>query len=158
MKPDSRISFSVNRVSHEITTSADRPLLDVLREDLGLTGAKYGCGEAQCGACSVLIDGARAFSCRTPISRAAGKEVTTIEGLSSDGALHPMQEAFLAAGAFQCGFCTAGMIVTAVGLLAENPKLSQVELAAGMNRNLCRCSSHPKILEAIAAAAQKVRR
>lgn len=158
MKPDASIRFSVNRRAHAVTTSADRPLLDVLREDLGLTGTKYGCGEAQCGACSVLIDNERVFSCRTPISRVEGKDVTTIEGLGVGQELHAVQRAFLTAGAFQCGYCTAGMIVTAVGLLAQNPGITETELAAGMDRNICRCSSHPKILEAILSAARDARR
>src|SRR6267154_6563901 len=103
------LSFTVNGQRHSLTTDPDRPLLDVLREDLQLTGTKYGCGERQCGACSVLVDGKRVFSCRTPASKAEGKKITTIEGLATGDKLHAMQEAFLEEGAFQCGYCTAGM-------------------------------------------------
>lgn len=148
-----RIAFTVNGEPRTVTTEADRPLLDVLREDLGLTGAKYGCGEARCGACSVLLDGKRAFSCRTPVARAEGRAVVTIEGLADGDTLHPVQQAFLDEGAFQCGFCTAGMIVNAVALLAASPRPSDNEIARGMNRNLCRCCAYPGIVRAVRRAA-----
>src|SRR4051812_23258657 len=143
------ISFTVNGQPTKVTTDPDRPLLDVLREDLQLTGTKYGCGEGQCGACSVLLDGKRVFSCRTPASRAEGKSVLTIEGLAGVDGLHPVQRAFLDEGAFQCGYCTPGMIVAAVALLEANPRPSDGEIAEGMNRNICRCCSYPKILQAV---------
>jgi carbon-monoxide dehydrogenase small subunit len=146
---DVTINFTVNGQPKSVNTDADRPLLDVLREDLQLTGAKYGCGASECGACSVLLDGARVFSCRTPASKAQGKTVLTIEGLATGEKLHPVQEAFLDEGAFQCGYCTAGMIMTTVGLLQANPKPTDADLVAGMNRNLCRCCSYPQILQAV---------
>lgn len=147
------MSITVNGRRRAVTTDPDRPLLEVLREELQLLGTKYGCGEGQCGACSVLLDGRRVFSCRTPASRADGRAVTTIEGLAKGDDLHPVQEAFLEEGAFQCGYCTAGMIVAAVALLEENPRPTDAEIVAGMNRNICRCCSYPKILEAVRRAA-----
>jgi aerobic-type carbon monoxide dehydrogenase small subunit (CoxS/CutS family) len=146
-------SINVNNRQHDITTSPTRPLLDVLREDLHLTGAKFGCGEGQCGACSVLVEGKRVFSCRTAIQSVAGKSITTIEGLAQGEQLHPVQTAFLEEGAYQCGYCTAGMIINAVALLRENPRPTQEQIAAGMNRNMCRCCSYIKILNAVKRAA-----
>lgn len=153
MKADATIEFTVNGRRRAVTTDPDRSLLDVLREDLRLTGTKYGCGEAQCGACSVLVDGKRVFSCRTPASRVEGKAVVTIEGLANGATLHPVQQAFLDEGAFQCGYCTAGMILTAVALLDENPRPSDAEIAAGLDRNLCRCCSYPSIVQAVRRAS-----
>jgi aerobic carbon-monoxide dehydrogenase small subunit len=153
MKADATLNFTVNGRKRAVTTDPDRPLMEVLREELQLTGTKYGCGESQCGACSVLIDGKRAFSCRTPVSRAEGKTIVTIEGLAKGDALHPVQEAFLEEKAFQCGYCTAGMIMTAVALLDEKPKPTDAEIAAGMNRNVCRCSIYPNILQAVRRAS-----
>jgi len=153
---DAKINLIVNGRQRTVTTDPERPLLDVLREDLQLTGAKYGCGEGQCGACSVLLDGKRVFSCRTPASRAEGKKVLTIEGLAkgeNGESLHPVQEAFLAEGAFQCGYCTAGMIMAAVGLLDEKPNPTDPDIVAGMNKNLCRCCSYPRIAAAVRRAA-----
>jgi aerobic-type carbon monoxide dehydrogenase small subunit (CoxS/CutS family) len=147
------MNFTVNGQRRTVTTDSDRPLLDVLREELQLTGTKYGCGEAQCGACSVLVNGKRVFSCRTPASSVDGKTVLTIEGLSDGKALHPVQEAFVEEGAFQCGYCTPGMIMTAVALLEEKPKPSDAEIVAGMNRNICRCCIYPKIVEAVRRAS-----
>lgn len=145
--------LTVNGRPRSVTTDPDRTLLDVLREDLQLTGTKYGCGEGQCGACSVLLDGKRVFSCRTPVSRAEGKSVLTIEGLAGAEGLHPVQRAFLDEGAFQCGYCTPGMIMAAVALLDTNPRPSDEEIVEGMNRNICRCCSYPKILQAVRAAS-----
>ena len=154
METTTTIRFRVNGQERSVTTVAERPLLEVLREDLGLTGTKYGCGEGQCGACSVLIDGKRAFSCRTPVGRAGGKAVTTIEGLARpDGTLHPVQQAFLDEGAFQCGFCTPGMIVSAAALLGGQPHPSDADVRDWMDRNICRCCSYPKILGAVRRAA-----
>jgi aerobic carbon-monoxide dehydrogenase small subunit len=127
--------------------------LDVLREELHLTGTKYGCGETRCGACSVLIDGKRVFSCRTAVQDVAGQTIKTIEGLASGEQLHPVQAAFLEENAFQCAFCTSGMIVAAVSLLADNPHPSEQEIVTGMNRNICRCCSYPKIVKAVQRAA-----
>jgi aerobic-type carbon monoxide dehydrogenase small subunit (CoxS/CutS family) len=147
------MNFTVNGQRRTVTTDSDRPLLDVLREELQLTGTKYGCGEAQCGACSVLVNGKRVFSCRTPASSVDGKSVLTIEGLSDGKTLHPVQEAFVEEGAFQCGYCTPGMIMTAVALLEDKPKPSDAEIVAGMNRNICRCCSYPKIVDAVRRAS-----
>ena len=147
------MQFTVNGQRRSVTTDPDRPLLDVLREELQLTGAKYGCGESRCGACSVLVDGKRVFSCRVPASTVEGKAIRTIEGLAQGEALHPVQQAFLDEGAFQCGYCTPGMIMAAVALLDEKPHPSDAEIASGMNRNICRCCSYPKILEAVRRAA-----
>ena len=132
-------------------------MLDVLREDLGLTGVKYGCGESRCGACSVLVGGKRVFSCMLPASAAEGKAVVTIEGLAAGGELHPVQRAFLDESAFQCGYCTPGMILAAVALLDEKPNPTDAEIASGMNRNLCRCCSYPKIVEAVRRASGRGR-
>lgn len=158
MPPLATINLTVNGHRRTVTTEPDRPLLDVLREDLQLTGTKYGCGESQCGACSVLVDGSRVFSCRTPASRVDGKTVLTIEGLAKGDTLHPVQKAFLDEGAFQCGYCTAGMIMAAVGLLDEAPDPSDDEIKAGMNRNVCRCCSYPTILQAVRRAADQGRK
>jgi len=149
------LTFTVNGTPRAVSTDPERPLLDVLREDLGLTGAKYGCGEGQCGACSVLVDGRRVFSCVTPAGRVDGKSVRTVEGLSDGGGLHPVQRAFLDEGAFQCGYCTPGMIMAAVALLEANPRPTPDEVAQGMNRNLCRCCSYAKIAEAVGRAANR---
>jgi aerobic-type carbon monoxide dehydrogenase small subunit (CoxS/CutS family) len=125
----------------------------VLREDLHLTGTKYGCGEARCGACTVLVDGKPTFSCVTPVAKAEGKAILTVEGLAKDETLHPVQEAFLAEGAFQCGYCTPGMIMATVGLLTETPKPSDEQVLAALDRHLCRCCDYSKILKAVRRAA-----
>jgi aerobic-type carbon monoxide dehydrogenase small subunit (CoxS/CutS family) len=143
----------VNGQKRSVTSDPARPLLDVLREDLQLTGTKYGCGEARCGACSVLVDGKRVFSCKTAIEDVAGKQIRTIEGLAQGEKLHPVQEAFVEETAFQCAYCTSGMIMCAVGLLEENPKPTDAQIVAGMNRNLCRCCSYVKIVNAVRRAA-----
>jgi aerobic carbon-monoxide dehydrogenase small subunit len=155
MNADATMNFTVNGQRRTVTTDPTRPLLDVLREELHLTGTKYGCGESQCGACSVLVDGTRVFSCRTPASRADGKTILTIEGLARGDVLHPVQQAFLDEGAFQCGYCTAGMIMAAVALLAEIPAPTEAEIVSGMNRNVCRCCSYPAIFQAVRRAAGK---
>ena len=147
------IQFRVNDQDRTVRTDPDRPLLEVIREDLGLLGTKYGCGESRCGACSVLVDGKRVFSCMMPISRAAGKSITTIEGLARGDELSPVQQAFLDEGAFQCGFCTAGMIVAATALLRDNPHPTDAEIVAAMNRNLCRCCGYSQIIAAVRRAS-----
>jgi len=152
------ITFTVNGTERTITADPERPLLDALREDLGLTGTKYGCGEGRCGACSVLLDGERVPSCITPVSQADGKSIRTIEGLSEGDALHPIQEAFLEAGAMQCGYCTSGMVIAATALLERNPNPTDEEIVTGMNTNLCRCNGYTKILQAVRQAAEKMRR
>jgi carbon-monoxide dehydrogenase small subunit len=155
---DVTVTLTVNGKEKTITTDAERPLLDVLREELHLTGAKYGCGEGRCGACSVLMDGRRVLSCVTPVAQADKKAITTIEGLATGDSLHPVQEAFLAEGAMQCGYCTPGMILTAVGLLEKNPNPTDQEIAAEMNVNLCRCNGYTKIVSAVRRAAEKMQR
>jgi aerobic-type carbon monoxide dehydrogenase small subunit (CoxS/CutS family) len=155
---DVKVSMTVNGEKKTVTTDPERPLLDVLREDLGLTGTKYGCGAGSCGACTVLLDGKRTLSCTTPVSAAEGKTIVTIEGLAGAKPLHPVQEAFLAEGAMQCGYCTPGMILTAVALLEQNPSPSDEQIRGGMNGNICRCNGYPKILKAVRRAADAGRR
>ena len=155
---DVTISLTVNGIERTITADPQRSLLDVLREELHLTGTKYGCGEGRCGACSVLMDGKRVLSCVTPVVQADKKTFTTIEGLATGGSLHPVQEAFLAEGAMQCGYCTPGMILTAVALLEKIPNPTDEVIAAAMNVNICRCNGYPKILNAVRRAAEKIQR
>lgn len=147
----------INGKSHALEADADESLLWVLRERLGLTGSKYGCGEGQCGACTVLIDGNPRRSCITTVGASASKQITTIEGLAKDGRLHPVQQAFLDAEAMQCAFCTSGMIMTAVALVRMQPDASEDQIRHFMEGNICRCGTHPRIVEAIrrAAAASK---
>lgn len=152
------VTFTVNGQKRTVTTNPERSLLDVLREDLDLTGAKYGCGEGRCGACSVLMDGKRVLSCTLPVAQADGTSIRTIEGLTQGDALHPVQEAFIEAGAIQCGYCTGGMILTATALLEENPNPSDEDILTAMNANLCRCNGYVKILQAVRLAAEKMRR
>ncbi len=148
------IDLTVNGEARTVTTDPGRPLLEVLREDLHLTGTKYGCGEAQCGACTVLMDDRPARSCSVRLSDAANRSITTIEKLAEGGALHPLQEAFLAEGAMQCGYCTPGMILSAAALLEADPDPTDEKIVAWMNGNLCRCNGYPKILNAIRRAAK----
>jgi aerobic-type carbon monoxide dehydrogenase small subunit (CoxS/CutS family) len=150
----SSIPFRLNGRPTTLDTDDSRKLLWVLRTDLGLTGAKYGCGAGACGACTVLIDGKAVRSCVTPLSAARDREVTTIEGLERDGALHPVQQAFLEHGGFQCGYCTPGMILTAAALLQESPAPGREAIAARLEHNLCRCGAHTRILDAVEAASQ----
>ena len=152
------VKLTINGQEKTLTTESQRSLLDVLREDLGLTGAKYACGEGRCGACSVLIDGRRVLSCVTPVIKVDKKAITTIEGLAKDNALHPVQAAFLEEGAVQCGYCTGGMILAAVALLEENANPTDSEIAEGMNGNICRCNGYPKIVNAVRRAAEKMGR
>jgi aerobic-type carbon monoxide dehydrogenase small subunit (CoxS/CutS family) len=147
------ITFTVNGQSKTVTTDPDRPLLDVIREDLQLTGTKYGCGEGKCRACTVLLGGKSTASCITSVGRADGKAILTIEGLATGDKLHPVQAAFVAEGAAQCGYCTPGMIMSAVGLLTEKPKATEAEILTRMEPHICRCCGYPKILKAIKRAA-----
>jgi aerobic-type carbon monoxide dehydrogenase small subunit (CoxS/CutS family) len=149
---DSTITFTVNGKSRTVTTDPQRPLLDVLREELKLTGAKYGCGEGQCRACTVLVNGKSVAACITPVADADKQEVLTIEGLAKGDRLHPVQEAFLVEGAFQCGYCTSGMIMGAVALLRENPSPSEDDIKTTMQRHLCRCCEYPTLVKAIRRA------
>ena len=146
-------TLTVNGQEKKISADPDRPLLEVLREDLQLTGTRYGCGEGQCGACTVLVDGKRTFSCKTAVSRADGKSIQTVEGLAKGDQLHPVPQAFIDESAFQCAFCTSGMIMAAVALLNDNPKPTDAQIIAGMNKNICRCCSYTTILKAVKRAA-----
>lgn len=153
---DATITLIVNGEKHTVVTDPQRPLLEVLREDLHVTGPKYGCGEGRCGACSVLMDGRRVFSCVTPVSMADKKKITTIEGLAEGDRLHPVQQAFLDEGAIQCGYCTPGMIMAAVALLNENPKPTDEQIVERMNGNLCRCNGYVKIINAVRRASGQI--
>ena len=137
-----------------VDAESDRMLLGVLRDDLDLSGAKYGCGEGRCGACTVMLDGKAVRSCITTVAEAAGAEITTIEGLEVDGKLHPLQAAFLDHQALQCGFCTCGMIMQGASLLKENPRPSTVQILTAMEGNVCRCGTHPRIVAAIHSASK----
>jgi aerobic-type carbon monoxide dehydrogenase small subunit (CoxS/CutS family) len=145
--------LTVNGEGRTVTTEPERPLLDVLREDLGLTGTKYGCGEGVCGACTVLMDGSPVRSCITPAAKAEGKSITTIEGLADGDRLHPVQEAFMADGVLQCGYCGPGMILTTVALLRQNPRPTDEQIVEALNGNICRCCCYPDILAAVRRAA-----
>ena len=151
------IEIEVNGKRYPVRYPPETPLLYVLRDDLGLTGTKYGCGEGQCGSCTVLVAGQPRRSCQIPVSAAAGKSVTTIEGLEKDGRLHPLQQAFLDAGAFQCAYCTPGMIMSGVGLLQSNPNPTPDEIAQYLQGNICRCGTQPRIVEAVRHAANSMR-
>ena len=148
----------VNGARRPVAADADRTLLSVLRDDLELTGCKYGCGEGHCGACTVLIDGERARSCTTRVGAVQGKQIRTIEGLATGDRLHPLQTAFLECGAMQCGYCTPGMIMSAVALLEGQPRPSREEIVRSMNGNVCRCGTYMRIKEAIHLAANGGRR
>jgi aerobic-type carbon monoxide dehydrogenase small subunit (CoxS/CutS family) len=148
------IGLEVNDKQYSVNYPPDTPLLYVLRDELGFTGTKYGCGEGQCGSCTVLLDGAPRRSCQIPVSAADGRPITTIEGLEKDGKLHPVQQAFLDAGAFQCAFCTSGMIMSSVGLLKTNPNPNRVDIVQSLQGNVCRCGTHPRIVEAVLSAAK----
>lgn len=155
---EKQISLTVNGAARSVTTDGARPLLDVLREEWQLTGTKYGCGEGRCGACTVLLDGERIFSCSTTIEEAEDHQIRTIEGLANGEKLHPVQQAFLNDSGFQCGYCTPGMILNAVALLEKNPRASESEIASWMNRNLCRCCGYIKILGAVKHAQELMKK
>ena len=148
------VRFRLNGKPTALDTEDSRTLLWVLRTDMGLTGTKLGCGAGVCGACTVLIGGKAVRSCITPLSAARDQEVTTIEGLAHGETLHPLQQAFLEHGGYQCGYCTSGMILTASAFLQENPAASRAAIAAGLEDNLCRCGAHTRILDAVEAVAQ----
>ena len=147
------VSFTLNGRPKRLTVDEERMLLWVLRSDLGLTGTKFGCGAALCGACTVIVDKEAVRSCSIRVKDVAGKQVLTIEGLNKDGRLHPLQEAFLKHQAFQCGYCTSGMILNAYALLLKKPRPTRAEIIQGMDDNLCRCGSHTRILDAIQEAS-----
>ena len=148
-----RIELEVNGQRHAVDVDPGQSLLSVLHEELLLSGTKYGCGESECGACTVLLDGRAVHSCVTPVSAAVNAAVTTIEGLATDGKLHPVQDAFMAEDAMQCGYCSAGMIMAAVSLLSSTPHPSPTEIARSMEGNVCRCGTYPRIVRAIQRAA-----
>jgi nicotinate dehydrogenase subunit A len=150
------IRFRLNGRDTTLETDGTRRLLWVLRNDLGLTGTKYGCGIMRCGACTVLVNGNPVRTCRTPLSSVQGTEVVTIEGLANGDDLHPLQEEFAERGAFQCGYCTSGMILEAYSFLQRNPHPTREQIVSGMDRNLCRCGAHKRIVEAIEAAAARL--
>jgi nicotinate dehydrogenase subunit A len=165
-----RYVLRVNGQDREVDAEPGDSLLSVLRYDFGLTGSRYGCGEGQCGACSVLLDGAAARSCVTRVGSVGSKSITTIEGLAAgaagskdpaydarSGALHPVQQAFLETEAFQCGYCTSGMIMATVGLLKTNPDPSEQDVARLMDRSVCRCGTYPRIVKAVRLAAERMR-
>lgn len=151
------IKFKLNGKPSQLKMEGERKLLWVLRSDLGLTGAKYGCGEGICGACTVLINNKAVRSCQVPVKEIQGKEVITIEGLATRGSLHPLQKAFVEQGAVQCGFCTAGMIMNACSLLLEKPQPAATEIIRAMDDNLCRCGAHVRIVQAIQSAAVEMK-
>jgi len=148
--------LEVNGRRYSVHYPPETPLLYVLRDELGLTGTKYGCGEGQCGACTVLIGGAPRRSCQIPLSAAAAKPITTVEGLEKEGTLHPVQQAFLDAGAFQCAYCTSGMVMSSVGLLETNAHPSRADIVQFLQGHLCRCGVHPRIVEAVEHAAKRI--
>jgi aerobic-type carbon monoxide dehydrogenase small subunit (CoxS/CutS family) len=145
--------LTINGRAVRLEAQPDRPLLSVLRDDLDLTGAKYGCGEGQCGACTVLIDGKPTRSCITELGECEGKQIATIEGLAEGDRLHPLQQAFLDCGAMQCGYCTPGMILAGVALLEKTPQPSRPEIAHALNGNMCRCGTYQRIIQAVEQAA-----
>jgi aerobic-type carbon monoxide dehydrogenase small subunit (CoxS/CutS family) len=151
------IRFTLNGRATELEVEEGRMLLWVLRTELGLTGAKYGCGEGLCGSCTVLVDGAAERSCQLPVGEVAGRQVVTIEGLATNGQLHPIQSAFVEHDALQCGFCTPGMILSAYALLLANPQPSRSQILDHMEPNLCRCGAHTRIVRAIESAAAEMK-
>jgi nicotinate dehydrogenase subunit A len=152
------INLEVNGKRHDVTAEAETPLLYVLRNDLKLKGARFGCGLGQCGSCTVIVDGKPVQSCDFPLSAAAGKKITTVEGLARNGKPHPLQQAFIDEQAAQCGYCVTGIIMSAKALLDANPRPSDAEIRAALKGNLCRCGTHLRILRAIKRAAEKMAR
>ena len=150
-----RFRLNVNGAESELEAGPDTPLLYALRNDLELKGTRFGCGSGQCGACLVLIDGHPTPACDTPLWSAAGKSITTVEGLSAGGGLHPLQNAFLAEQAAQCGYCTSGILISAAALLAKNSRPTEREVREALDRNLCRCGSHNRMVRAVLRAAQE---
>jgi aerobic-type carbon monoxide dehydrogenase small subunit (CoxS/CutS family) len=150
-------ALRINGENHQIDGVAGDSLLSVLRYELGLTGAKYGCGEGHCGACTVLVDGVATRSCVARLETLAGKNITTIEALAPPGSLHPVQEAFVEVDAFQCGYCTPGMVMAAAALLKSNPSPTEQDIALALDRNVCRCGTFPRIVKAVQLAAQRMK-
>jgi aerobic-type carbon monoxide dehydrogenase small subunit (CoxS/CutS family) len=154
---EEKIGFNLNGKKVEITTDPNQTLLWALRNQLGLTGTKFGCGSGFCGACTVLINREPARSCMLPVSDISGKEVITIEGLARNGKLHPLQKAFIDHDALQCGYCTPGMIMTAAGMLIKNPSVTRQEIIDGLEENLCRCGAHTRIIDAVETAVREMK-
>lgn len=152
-----QVTLHVNGRQAQVEVEPGDRLLDILRHDLGLTGSKYGCGEGQCGACTVLLDGRAVRSCVTRVDALGTRPIVTIEGLADDDSLHPVQQAFLEVEAFQCGYCTSGMIMATVALLRTHPSPTPADIARELDRNLCRCGEYPRIVEAILLAAGRMR-
>jgi aerobic-type carbon monoxide dehydrogenase small subunit (CoxS/CutS family) len=152
------IHTEINGKSRAFRSEPETSLLFALREELGLTGTKYGCGEGQCGACTILLNGMPRRSCQLSVSDAAGKSIVTIEGFEQNGQLHPVQQAFLDQGAFQCAYCTSGMIVSSAALLQKNPNPSTTEIVQALQGNICRCGTHPRIVSAVQQAARAMHR
>jgi aerobic-type carbon monoxide dehydrogenase small subunit (CoxS/CutS family) len=152
----SSLTLNINGAKMPVDAPGDETLLSVLRNRLALTGTKYGCGEGECGACTVLLDGNAVKSCQTLVSEAAGAKITTVEGLEQNGRLTPVQQAFVDAGAYQCGFCTSGMVMRATALLAATPRPTQAEIVARMNGNVCRCGTYPRIVDAVQRASMSM--
>ena len=152
-----RYVLRVNGRNREVDAEPGDSLLSILRGDFGLTGSRFGCGEGQCGACTVLLDGAGARSCVTRVGSVGAKAITTIEALADGDRLHPVQQAFLEVEAFQCGYCTSGMVMAAVGLLKTNPNPSEPDIARLMDRSVCRCGTYPRIVQAVRLAAARMR-
>ncbi len=148
------IELSVNGLVHGVSTDADKPLLLVLRDDLGLTGAKIGCGEGECGTCTVVVDNEVCRACITPVGTVISKRIRTVEGLEERGQLHPLQQAFLECGALQCGYCSSGMLMAAWALLQRNPAPTELEIVTHMQGNVCRCGCYPRIVRAIQQASR----
>jgi aerobic-type carbon monoxide dehydrogenase small subunit (CoxS/CutS family) len=151
------IQFQVNGARHTIDAEPERSLLTILRDEIGITGTKYGCGEGQCGACTVWIDGSPMRSCQARSTTLAGRNVTTIEAIEEKGRLHPLQEAFLESSALQCGYCTPGMIMSGVALLKKNANPTRADIVTAMQGNVCRCGAYPQIVRAVQVAATKIR-
>lgn len=149
-----QIELQVNGKKYPVQADPDERLLYVLRDEIGLTGTKYGCGEGQCGACTVLLGDEAVRSCQIFVSEAAGKPITTVEGLERNGQLHPVQQAFIDEGAYQCAYCTSGMIMSAVGFLRRNPNPSAADIAHGLEGNICRCGTYPRVMAAVGNAAK----
>ena len=157
MKMEETIRFTLNDKPMELTLDRERRLLWILRNNIGLTGTKFGCGRGLCGSCTVLVDEEPVRSCVYPIPRVQGKKVTTIEGLAKNGQLHPLQKAFIEHDALQCGFCTPGMILNAYGLLRKSPQPTPQEIVRSMDRNLCRCGSYGRVIQAVQTAAREMK-
>jgi carbon-monoxide dehydrogenase small subunit len=151
------IELSINGINYDVIVSAEDLLIDVLREKVGLTGTKKGCGQGDCGTCTVIIDGRRTLACLTLAIACQGKSILTIEGVEQNGELHPIQKAFIEKGAIQCGYCTPGMVLSAKALLDENPNPTKEEIQRGISGNLCRCTGYEKIVEAVQEAAETLK-